>query len=180
MRIDWKHIDIKDFAAIVIEALRKNGMDALLVGGACISIYTNNKYVSSDLDIVSHATMKEISKALAEIGFKKKSSRHFVKTGCPFFIEFVSPPAALGNEPIKSRNEMTTKYGKIVLLTPTDSVKDRLAAYYHWNDSQSLEQALMVAEAQIIDLDEVQRWSRREGFKEKFDNFVNGLHGEKT
>ena len=30
-------------------------------------------------------------------------------------------------------------------MTPTDSVKDRLAAYYHWNDQQALEQAIMVA-----------------------------------
>lgn len=175
MRIDWKHVDIKDLAAIVTKTLAAKGIDALLVGGACISIYTNNKYESSDLDIISHVALKEISKALEEIGFKKKSSRHFERKNCPFFIEFVSPPAAIGNEPIKSQAVIDTNYGKIVLLTPTDSVKDRLAAYYHWHDQQALEQALMVAEAQIIDLKEIQRWSYREGFKQGFDIFVSRL-----
>jgi hypothetical protein len=179
VRIDWKHIDTKDCAAIVMDTLRKKGINALLVGGACISIYTSNKYQSSDLDIISYAELKKISEALADIGFKKKSSRHFERKGCPFFVEFVSPPAAVRNEPIKSQKEMKTTYGKIVLLTPTDCVKDRLAAYYHWHDPQSLEQALMVADAQIIDLEEVRRWSNQEGFKDKFDDFVNRLRRKK-
>jgi len=32
----------------------------------------------------------------------------------------------------------------LCLLTPTDCVKDRLAAYFFWNDLQSLGQAVMV------------------------------------
>ena len=38
-------------------------------------------------------------------------------------------------------NELTMETGKIRPLSPTDSVKDRLAAFYHWGDRQSLEQA---------------------------------------
>lgn len=30
------------------------------------------------------------------------------------------------------------------MLTATDSVKDRLASFYHWNDHQSLEQAILI------------------------------------
>lgn len=178
MRIDWRHIDIKDLAAIVEGALKKNNIDVLLVSGACISVYTENKYKSADLDFVSHATLKNISGALKEIGFERERSRHFIRRGCPFFIEFVPPPAAVGSEPIRSVNEVSTRYGKIILLSPTDAVKDRLAAYYHWNDPQALEQAVMVAEAQPLDLGEVRRWSLREGFKEKYDNFIVSLRGK--
>jgi hypothetical protein len=92
--------------------------------------------------------LKELSSALSEIGFKRESSRHFVRKDCPFFIEFVTPPAAIGNEPVKSKREIKTKFGKIILLSPTDSAKDRLAAFYHWNDPQALEQAVMVVKAQ--------------------------------
>ena len=70
MKIDWRHIDIKDLAALVSERLRVQGIDTILVGGACVSVYTKNKYLSSDLDFVSYATVKEISPALAELGFK--------------------------------------------------------------------------------------------------------------
>jgi hypothetical protein len=63
----------------------------------------------------------------------KTVSRYFTRRDCPFFIEFVAAPAAIGDEPIKGEKEITTKLGTIVMLTPTDSVKDRLSAYYHWN-----------------------------------------------
>ena len=180
MRVHWKHIDIKDLAAIVTETLAKKGIDVLLVGGACISIYTVNQYVSGDLDFVSHGTLKEISEGLQEIGFHRKDSRHFTRDNCPFFIEFVTPPAAVGNEPIRSKNEMSTRYGKLILLTPTDPVKDRLAAYYHWNDKQALEQAAMVVESQPVDLKEVRRWSLKEGFKEKCESFLAILEKRKA
>lgn len=49
----------------------------------------------------------------------------------------------------------------LCLLLPTYSVKDRLAAYYYWNDAQALDQAVMVAQAQKINLKAVKRWSER-------------------
>ncbi len=175
MKINWKHIRIKDLAAIVARELSKKGIDAILVGGACVSVYTKNRYLSYDLDFVSHTSIKEIAPVLSGIGFEKKSSRHFERKGCPFFIEFVSPPASVGSEPIKEKKELKTKHGKIVLLTPTDSVKDRLAAFYHWNDPQALEQAVMVARAQKINLKEVKRWSEKEDNKEKLKVFVSKI-----
>ena len=54
-------------------------------------------------------------------------------------------------------------------------VKDRLAAFYHWDDRQSLEQALMVTKAQKVDLLEINRWSEREGMSGKFEIFMNLL-----
>ncbi len=157
---------------MVTVKLTEKGVDAILVGGACVSIYTGNRYVSSDLDFVSTATIKEISSALSELGFERKSSRHFERKDCPFFLEFVSPPAAIGSEPVKGLNVIRTRRGRIFLLTPTDSVKDRLAAYYHWNDPQSLEQAVLLAEAQEIDFKEVKRWSKKEGHEEKYAVFI--------
>ena len=175
MKINWKKIGIKKLAALTSEKLRGQGIDSILVGGACVSIYTKNKYESFDLDFVTHATIKEVSSVLAELGFKRDKSRHFIHPECPFFIEFVAPPAAVGNEPLKGENTLKTSSGTLVLMTPTDSVKDRLAAYYYWNDPQALEQALMVAEAQKIDYSEVQRWSEQEGHIEKHREFLKQL-----
>jgi hypothetical protein len=47
-------------------------------------------------------------------------------------------------------------------------VKDRLAAYYHWKDLQCLDQAVLVAADNDVDLDEIQRWSKHEGMLEEF------------
>jgi hypothetical protein len=61
------------------------------------------------------------------------------------------------------------------LLSPTDCVKDRLAAYYYWNDRQSLEQAILVCADNSIDMKEVERWSRNEGMTAQFDIFKRQL-----
>jgi hypothetical protein len=179
VRINWKKIGISQLAAIISEKLRERGIDAILVGGACVSIYTKNRYLSSDLDFVTYATLKEVSPALADIGFKRESSRHFIRSGCPFFIEFVAPPAAIGSEPVRDKVSLKTTKGTFVMLNPTDSVKDRLAAYYHWNDPQALEQALMVAKAQKINLRKIKSWSEKEGHAEKYREFLNRLRSKR-
>lgn len=44
--IDWGTIDIKDLAQVVSAELNKHNISAVLVGGACVSIYSHNKYLS--------------------------------------------------------------------------------------------------------------------------------------
>jgi hypothetical protein len=48
---------------------------------------------------------------------------------------------------------------------------DRLAAFYHWRDRQGLDQAVLVAAQQVVDLDEIERWSVREGHAEAHREF---------
>ena len=179
MKIKWKSISIKELAGIVSDRLKESGFDAILVGGACVSIYTKNKYLSGDLDFVSSGSIKEVSPVLSKLGFERKSSRHFEKKDCPFFIEFVPPPAALGSEPVKETNVLKTRLGDVILLTSTDSVKDRLTAYYFWNDPQALDQALLLAQSQEISLREIKRWSEKEGHKEKYNDFASKLKKKK-
>ena len=175
MKIDWKTISIKDLAALICKKLSDNDIDAVLVGGACVSIYTKNIYVSYDLDFVSHSSLKKISSVLSDIGFRRESTRHFIQEDCPFYIEFVAPPLSIGSEPVKLKKTIKSRLGELVLLTPTDSVKDRLAAFYHWNDSQVLEQAVLVAKAQKVSLREIRRWSENESHTEKYGIFLEAL-----
>ena len=118
--------------------------------------------------------MKKVKQALQEMGFIEKN-KYFQRTGCQWFLEFVSPPVAVGNESIHKFNEVGTSFGKIKLLHPVDSVKDRLAGFYHWNDKQSLEQAINICLEQDIDLGEVERWSLEEEKLEKFEIFKSML-----
>lgn len=171
MTIDWQTIDIRSLAGLISETLRVGGIDSILVGGACVSIYTENRYQSFDLDFVTHETIKTITPVLARIGFLRRKSRYFVNPQCPFYVEFVAPPAAVGDEPLTGRQKLETRFGEVVLLTATDCVKDRLSAYYHWSDPQALEQAVMVAWAQEVDLRDVERWSAKEGFLRKYLEF---------
>jgi hypothetical protein len=159
-----------ELAAFVAEHLRTRGIDVVLVGGACICIYSDNKYRSFDLDFITTGitSRKNIRAALAEINFTEEK-RYFKNQETDFFIEFPSGPLAIGDEPPGEISTLSYTTGVLRLLSPTDSVKDRLAAYYHWKDRQSLEQAVLVAGNNPVDLDEVRRWSAREGFAEEFE-----------
>ncbi|MCK5793539.1 MAG: hypothetical protein KAH12_02455, partial [Anaerolineales bacterium] len=73
-----------------------------------------------------------------------------------------------GSEAVKEIVELEFPTGRLRLLSPTDCVKDRLVAYYYWQDRQCLEQAILVAADNQIDLAELERWSRHEGMRENF------------
>lgn len=177
--IDWENITLKELAGYVSEGLRKRGIETILVGGACVTIYSENRYQSYDLDYVTYEDMRKVKKALMEMGFVEKA-RYFQHPECPWFVEFVSPPAAVGNEYVRDFGSVETRFGKIKLLRPVDSVKDRLGAYYHWNDKQGLEQAINICQEQDIDLFEVERWSVSEGYSGKYTVFLEKLKKAKS
>lgn len=158
-------------ASIVCDCLLRHGINAVLSGGAVDSIYTNNEYESKDLDFISSSEIKAIEKALIEIGFAKSSGRHFTHPNTEYFLEFPKPPLAIGNMPIKEWATQSNKEGKLQLLSPTHSVMDRLAGYFHWNDKQNLDQALMIAKKYPINIKEIESWSKSEGEVEKFEIF---------
>ena len=67
--IDWANISLQELAGYVSEELRKRGVDTILVGGACVTIYSHNRYQSYDLDYVTYDDMRKVKKALLELGF---------------------------------------------------------------------------------------------------------------
>ncbi len=159
-------------ASFICDACLNHGLDIVLSGGACVSIYTKNRYASFDLDFVlrSPVPRKRIRIAMAELGFRE-DGRHFRHPRTPYIVEFLLPPLSVGQEPVREVHEIRTSGRVLRLLSPTDCVKDRLAAYYHWNDRPSLEQAVLVCRAKTVDMREVGRWSVNEGMREKFDLF---------
>jgi hypothetical protein len=64
---------------------------------------------------------------------------------------------------------------KLILLTATDICKDRLAAFYHWQDRQSLQQAINIARDNDVNIDYIKEWSDKEGMSDKFGLFKSGL-----
>ena len=171
-----KEMSLGELAAYVCTHLQENGIHCVLTGGACVSIYTENRYESFDLDFIENITSKreDIIKALSKIGFYKEN-KYFKHADIQYFIEFPTGPLAIGREPVGEPNVLKFETGRLFLLSPTDSVKDRLAAYYHWNDKQCLNQAIMIAENNRIDIDEIQRWSEQEGKLIEFNSIKEKL-----
>ena len=173
-KTNFSNINLKDLACLIYETLKNNGIDAVLVGGACVSIYSKNRYQSYDLDFVTYEELKSVEEALKKLDFKR-TGRCFSHAKCPYFIDFVNPPIAIGHEPIRHFETLNTPAGSLKLLTPTDSVKDRLASYFYWNDEQALEQALLVAKNNTINLKDLRLWAKEEGFLTSFKRFLEQL-----
>lgn len=167
---------IEELAAIVSTTLEAAGIDAVLSGGAVVSIYTNNEYESNDLDFVSPESAGRIAEAIAPLGFER-NGRMFAHPRTALFIEFPAGPLAIGDELIRATEvaKKRTAAGTIRLLTPTQCVMDRLAAYFHWNDLQSLDQAVMVASSRKVSVAKLDAWAKREGATEKLRKFKQRL-----
>jgi hypothetical protein len=171
-------MSLGELAAFVCTQLRKRDIKAVLSGDACVTIYTDNRYESHDLDFVENAPTerKRMAEALVEIGFVEKD-RCFKHPDTDFIVEFPAGPLAVGSEPVGQIEEREYSTGRLSLLSPTDCVKDRLVAYYHWSDPQCLEQALLVAEAERVHLKEIQRWSAAENKAAEFERIRKRLSG---
>lgn len=76
---------------------------------------------------------------------------------------------------IRKIDEMQFVTGKMILLSPTDCIKDRLSAYFHWEDRQCLSQAILISKTQQIDFDEIERWSQAEGKLEEFNEIKSQM-----
>jgi hypothetical protein len=165
-----------EVGAFVQSHLREKGIQVVLSGGASVAIYTNGKYVSQDIDLINvySANRRAIRQAMKEIGFNEEG-RYFKHPDSRFIIEFPPGPLTVGEEPVRQVDEIKFATGILRIISPTDCVKDRLAAYYHWGDQQCLVQARLVAEVQEVDLEEIRRWSRIEGKLAEFEKIVSRL-----
>ena len=52
---------------------------------------------------------------------------------------------------------------------------EELADYYHWDDTQSLQQAVWVAQENPFEMEAILRWSEQEGMVKKYEKFVKKL-----
>jgi hypothetical protein len=165
-----------EVGAFVQSRLRAKGIEVILAGGAAVAIYSNNKYVSKDLDLINiyGANRRKIRAALLEIGFYEEG-RYFKHPDSQFFIEFPPGPLTIGEEPVSQIIEKKLSTGTLKIISPTDCIKDRLAAYYDWGDQQSLLQATLVAQRNEIHIAEIRRWSQAEGKLAEFERIENRL-----
>jgi len=170
------HMSQAEVAALVCAHLAGQGIQVVLSGGAAVAIYSDNRYVSQDVDLVNlyqvrHTILREQMKVL---GFDEEG-RYFRHPESNTLVEFPPGPLAVGAEPVVNTHSLQLPTGVLQLISPTDCIKDRLAAYYHWGDRQALAQAVLVAAHQRFDMEEVTRWSRAEGHARAFRTFRDSL-----
>ena len=165
-----------ELAAYVQDSLQVEGIQVVLSGGSAVSFYSSNQYVSKDLDLINtnFARRSKIKAVMDKLGCHEQG-RYLIHPETKFFVEFPDGPLSVGEEPVKEISEFELSTGTLRVLSPTDCVKDRLCAFYFWNDLQGLEQAVLVAKSQKVDLKEIKRWSKVEGKEKEFKAFTDKL-----
>lgn len=163
---------LREVIQAVSTALRKHQVDAVLTGGACASLHSRGDYLSQDLDYIIRGavTQPQLDRAMADAGFRREGAQ-YTHPKTPFFVEFPAGPLAIGDDDVVEPVEMRVGGVRILALSATDSCRDRLAAFYHWHDLQSLRVAAVIARRQPVDLEAIRRWSLREGRGEQFRQF---------
>src|SRR4030065_955042 len=111
MIFNWQKMGIKRLAAIISDHLQKNGIEVVLVCGACVSLYSNNNYISYDIDLITDSPIKKIIPALEQLGFKNTGGRLFENPQCKFLIDFPAPPVSIGDKPLSENNSLKTRFG---------------------------------------------------------------------
>lgn len=153
-----------ELAALISQALEEAGITAVLSGGAAVQLYSEGRYVSKDLDFVAAAPHRDLAKVLQTLGFVKSGAgRFFQHPETDYLVEFPTWPPAVGGETIREWARIETDAGPLQILTATQCVQDRLAAYIHWHDPQSLKQAILVCSHQTVDLESIRQWAEKEG-----------------
>ena len=165
-------MQLAELAAYVQTHLQQAGIQVVLSCGSAVSFYSNHLYVSKDIDLIDNglASRKQIRKAMEQIGFQS-DGRYFRHPETEILVEFPSGPLSIGEDLVRNFQTVQLETGTLRVITPTDCVKDRLCAYYFWNDHQGLAQAVLVANQQVVDLDEIRQWSIKEGHSKKFAEF---------
>ena len=142
---DFSNTPITELTALIAEHLQSHGIEVVLVGGLAVEIYTDNLYLTKDIDMVNtnYSAPKAIHRAMAELGFHKRG-RVYENDTTDITVEFPPGPLSVGDQLIKETTQQTVANKSVPILTVRDVVKDRLAAYIHWQDRQSLIQAATI------------------------------------
>ena len=137
-----------------------------------MSIYSENRYQSEDLDFVTAALVDDLKTALEPLGFEHTGQPRLSVFDHPktkWYLEFPPAPLSFGGTYIDPSNctRINTGFGSLRVITPTHSVMDRLIAAAAWNEPQSLEQALLVTEfcTEKIDWQALDEWVISEGIQ---------------
>lgn len=171
---------LAEVAACVARTLARAKIRAVLTGGACATLYSKGEYQSSDLDFIlqSAVSHRELDTVMESIGFHRTGNR-YEHPRTSFFVEFPAGPLGIGAD-IDIR-PVVYRIGGIGVkaLSPTDSCRDRLAAFYHWNDRQSLITAVQIASHRKVDLKTIRAWSEREDASDKYSEFLGILRQDR-
>jgi hypothetical protein len=168
---------LADIAFCVCTALDEVKVTAVLTGGSAATIWSGEAYQSRDCDFVIafYKHQAPANEALAKIGFEPRG-QIYSNPNTIFTLDFPKGPLSIGEEIITKWETLRRNNDMLHILSATDSCRDRLAAFYFWNDFSSLKVAQFIAQRNPVDMDKIKKWSWAEGAGQKYEEFLRLLN----
>jgi len=144
----FSEMSLVEVAAAVATHLKTYGIEVVVVGGSAITSHVPTVYTSMDIDlaVTSGIDRRRITRALNELGFQQRG-RVFVRPDTKYPLDFVADRPYLDQQPVCDFAEINTPTGTVRVLHLEDAIADRIAAFLHWSDSESLDVAVRAAVA---------------------------------
>ena len=92
---------MQEIATLVSGALEAAGILAVLGGGGAVSQYSDNEYLTTDLDFITVERNKVIAPIIAELGFTAEG-KDFHHPQSRYFLEFPAGPLSFGDRYVES------------------------------------------------------------------------------
>ena len=161
-----RELSFREIAFEICSAFDRANVCGVLVGGGAAAFYAPNAYETRDLDFVLHLELFGIPNRsiLDDLGFTQtRTSGTYAHPEIRYTLEILPGPLGIGDEILETFETFREGDRVLHIISPTDSVRDRLAHAIHFRDLNAVKQAVEVAKVQVIDQDKVRTGCRSEG-----------------
>lgn len=172
-----KGLSIAEIAFLVCTEFDRAGVIVVLSGGAAAAVYAPQALVTRDLDFIHHLGLwAPDGTPLKNLGFAQTKSRGvYSHPDTPYTLEILKGPLGVGDEILNSWKTLKSEDLVLHIISPTDSIRDRLAAAIHFKDLNSAKQAAEIAKLHEVDLEVICKWCEVEGGAKTFKLFKSLL-----
>ena len=175
--LNWTEHSIQEAVATIIQFLRAQNVEAVLVGSACAAIYVPCLSARCIELVVYEYHVEVMKKLMRRLKFRPTELRLFKSKHAPFDVVFLPPPLEVGDAAVSEIAEFSNDLCSINLLNHTDCVRHRLAQWYHWGEQSALDQAVVVSKCHPKQVNQalIKRWSAHEWASEKYQQYLDLL-----
>ena len=128
------------FLGVLTSKLKENSVDAILVGGEAIDLYTAGNFATSDIDlVVDNKTITE--KLLNKFGFGKQGNRLWLNSDLNIIVQVIDKSYSGDSSRLK---KFRVKNYELKVAAPEDLIQNRLYSAKFWksNPQRDMEQSI--------------------------------------
>lgn len=129
---------------------------------------------------IAKCSEKEMWEWVARIGFTRLGMYYRNPKRNDLIIQFVSGPPGIGSDYAIKPREVKVDGQILKIFTPTDCIRDRLAAYIYDRSRDNFDRAVLVALRQPYEAKKIKKWLEAEGYGHVYNEFTVAVKKERS